>query len=124
MKDKIIKTFGWYGTLAILLAYVLVSFSIINVADIWYQILNVTGAIGLIAISRHQKDYPSEVLNIIWAIIAIIAILKIVDDRFDGMEKRFNIIDQKFDLIDKNMVNRYEFQSLAIRTGKLEESLK
>lgn len=73
-----IELFGWYGTVVIVLAYVLVSFSIITPTNIWYQVLNGTGALGIVLVSFHKKNYQPGVLNIIWTGIAVIAILKIV----------------------------------------------
>ena len=78
MKTKVIEAFGWYGTVAIILAYILVSFSIIDPTNIWYQLLNGTGALGIVVVSFHHKNYQPGVLNTIWAIIAIVAILNII----------------------------------------------
>jgi hypothetical protein len=77
MIKKLIDAFGWYGMAAILLAYVLVSFSVIGPNNIWYQVLNGTGAVGLVLVSLYKKAYQPGVLNIFWAIIAFIAIVKI-----------------------------------------------
>ena len=78
MKTKIIEVYGWYGTVAIVLAYALVSFSVIDTTNIWYQVLNGTGALGIVIVSFHHKNYQPGVLNVIWTIIAIIAIVKIL----------------------------------------------
>lgn len=76
--NKIIdEIIGWYGAAAILLAYALVSFNIFTGSSIWYQILNGTGAFGIVYISYKKKDYSPCVLNIFWAIIALIAIIRI-----------------------------------------------
>lgn len=75
---KSIVWFGWYGAVAILLAYGLVSFSVIQPTNIWYQILNGTGALGIVAISFYKKAYQPGVLNIIWTVIAVVAIFKII----------------------------------------------
>jgi hypothetical protein len=78
MKNNIIpEIIGWYGTVAIVTAYALLSFNIISSSNIWYQILNGTGALGIVYISLKKKDYQPGVLNIIWAIIALIAIINI-----------------------------------------------
>lgn len=69
---------GWYGTGAVLAAYVLVSFSLIPSDGIAYQLLNLTGAIGIIIIAAYKKVVQSVVLNIVWCIVAIIAIINIV----------------------------------------------
>jgi len=78
MKTKYIELFGWYGTVVIVLAYVLVSFSILDATNIWYQILNGTGALGIVFVSFHKKNYQPGVLNIIWTAIAVIAIIKML----------------------------------------------
>jgi len=74
----LIELFGWYGTVAIILAYALVSFSFIEATSIWYQLLNATGALGIVAVSFHKKTYQPGVLNIIWTVIALIAIVRIL----------------------------------------------
>ncbi len=69
---------GWYGTVAIVLAYILVSFDFTPPSSLLYQILNATGAIGIVYISFKKKAYQPGVLNIIWAVIAGIAIIQIL----------------------------------------------
>lgn len=76
MNKKSANLLGWYGTAAILLAFALISFSVVNPNDIVYQLLNLSGAIGLAIETFRKKDYQPGVLNIIWAIIALIAITK------------------------------------------------
>lgn len=69
---------GWYGTIAIVLAYALLSFNIISSNMLIYQILNGTGALGIVLISLKKKAYQPGVLNIIWVVIAVIAIINIL----------------------------------------------
>ncbi|OGK13517.1 hypothetical protein A3A93_00310 [Candidatus Roizmanbacteria bacterium RIFCSPLOWO2_01_FULL_38_12] len=78
MKQRVIEIIGWYGTIAIVGAYALVSFSFIQSNSILYQLLNLTGAIGIALISLYKKAYQPGVLNIIWTIIALVAIIKII----------------------------------------------
>ena len=75
---KFIELFGWYGTIAIVTAYALVSFSILQSTDIAYQLLNATGALGIVLISFYKRAYQPGVLNIIWTIIAVAAIINIL----------------------------------------------
>ena len=78
MTKKILdEIIGWYWTISIVLAYALLSFEIISSNNIIYQGLNGTGAIGIVYISFKKKAYQPGVLNIIWAIIALISIVKI-----------------------------------------------
>ncbi len=60
---------------AILLAYVLVSFKAISANGYAYQLLNLTGAIGIVTISLVKKVIQSVALNVIWAMIALAAII-------------------------------------------------
>ena len=69
---------GWYGTVAIVLAYALVSFYVIGSNNIVYQLLNFTGALGIILISVSKKTYQPAALNMMWAIIALIALSRII----------------------------------------------
>jgi hypothetical protein len=79
MKEKIIdEALGWYGTFAILLAYALVSLGILSSQTFIYQILNGTGALGIVYISFKKRAYQPGILNIIWAIIALIALIKLL----------------------------------------------
>lgn len=72
------ELFGWYGTVAIIGAHALVSFSILQSNSLLYQLLNLTGAVGIVVVSLNKKVYQSGVLNIIWTVIALVAILKIL----------------------------------------------
>ncbi len=78
MKKTLLEIFGWYGALAIILAYGLVSFSILSSSSIWYQLLNATGAIGILTISFYRRAFQPAILNTVWAIVAIIAIINII----------------------------------------------
>ncbi len=78
MKKTLIEIFGWYGAIAIILAYGLVSFSVLPSNSIWYQILNGTGAIGILVDAFYKRDLQPAILNTIWAIVAIIAIVNII----------------------------------------------
>jgi hypothetical protein len=78
MNKTFINILGWYGTLAIVIAYVLVSFSFILPNSMLFQVLNGTGAIGIVIISLYKKAYQPAVLNIIWTLVALIAIINIL----------------------------------------------
>ncbi len=73
---SLIELCGWYGALAILAAYTLVSFGIMEPASVWYQILNATGALGIVVVSFYKRAYQPGVLNIVWMLIALIALAR------------------------------------------------
>ncbi len=79
MNQKIIdESIGWYGTCAIVLAYALLSFDFLSPSTFLYQILNGTGALGIVYISFKKKAYQPGFLNVIWAVIALIAIIRLL----------------------------------------------
>jgi hypothetical protein len=77
MNKKIVEeAIGWFGTVAILGAYALLSFNLLSPQMIIYQVLNCTGALGIVYISLRKKAYQPGVLNMIWSIIALTAIVR------------------------------------------------
>ena len=76
MNDGRIEIIGWYGTSAILVAYFLVSMSLVQPSGIVYQMLNITGAAGLIIETWKKKDLQPLALNVVWIIIAIVALAR------------------------------------------------
>lgn len=77
-KHKIIELIGWYGVLAILIAYFLISFRFVESSSLIYQLLNFSGAIAIMIDAIVDKNYQPVFLNIIWAIVALVVILTIV----------------------------------------------
>jgi hypothetical protein len=75
---KSIEIFGWYGVVAILAAYALISFSVFDANNFWYQILNVTGSAGLTAVALTKKDTQLVLANGAWAVIALVILIKII----------------------------------------------
>lgn len=71
----LIEIAGWYGMIAILIGYALISFQIISSQSFLYHFLNGTGALGLAGYAYHKKDYPTSILNLIFGAIAVIALV-------------------------------------------------
>ena len=72
-----IEILGWYGAIAILAAYALVSFGELSPQSLWYHILNGTGALAIATHAFVKKDYQPALLNVIWMLIAIFALAAI-----------------------------------------------
>ena len=67
---------GWYGTVILLIAYGLSSFNILGPKDSLYQILNSTGALGIAYISFKRRAYQPAILNVVWFLIALMALIR------------------------------------------------
>ena len=75
---KVSGVLGWYGVVATIAAYVFVSFLILSPTSIFYQLLNFTGALGITIETYYRKDYQPFWLNLIWMLIALVAIINVV----------------------------------------------
>lgn len=80
--DTLISVYGWYGVFAIVTAYFLNSFGALK-SGLTYQLLNLTGAIGIVVVSLQKEAYPPAGLNTIWALIAAVSIGRILLKRRD-----------------------------------------
>ena len=78
MNKKAAELLGWYGTVAILGSYALVSMDVIAATSLTYQLLNLTGAVGILVISLRKGVKQSVALNAFWAAIAVVAIVRII----------------------------------------------
>lgn len=72
------ETLGWYGAAAILIAYALASFNIIDVHETFYLVLNFTGAIGILTVATAKHVRQSMLINAFWALMAVIALVRII----------------------------------------------
>ncbi|MEK6760543.1 MAG: hypothetical protein AABX93_01320 [Nanoarchaeota archaeon] len=78
MRELIDGSIGWLGTFLVLFAYILISFGYLSSSAISYQWLNLLGAFGIMYIAFKKKVYQSVTVNLVWGIIAAIAIIKIL----------------------------------------------
>jgi hypothetical protein len=76
--SKMTELLGWYGAAAILVAYTLVSTGVISPHSWQYQLLNLTGSLGILAISLAKHAKQPAVLNIVWAAVALVALVGMV----------------------------------------------
>ena len=76
--DAIITTIGWIGSLEVIAAYALNSLQKIKSDSLLFQGLNLTGSAFLIINSLYKEAYPFTFINSVWAIIAIVALFKIL----------------------------------------------
>lgn len=75
--DLFINILGWIGSVEVLAAYGLNSYQKIKSDSILFYVLNLTGGLLLIVYSVYKEAFPNAFINIVWVIIAIIALLKV-----------------------------------------------
>lgn len=73
-----IQIIGWLGVVLILGSYTALTFGLTSAASAWYQLTNLLGAIGIIIETAIRRDPQPMVLNIIWAIVALIGLLTVL----------------------------------------------
>ena len=79
MKSKLlIDVAGWVGSIEVIAAYALNSYQFLSSDSILFQLLNLTGGVLLIINTIYHRAYPSAFINVIWVIIASIAIGRIL----------------------------------------------
>ena len=55
--SKHLKTiFGWYGAIALITGYILISFGVIDARSLPYQLLVLTGCLGIVIEALQKKD--------------------------------------------------------------------
>lgn len=77
MQRHIVQTLGWYGVGVILLAYALLNFGVWSASSTWYLLCNLTGAIAIAIEAGTKRDQQPMVLNIVWALVALVAIAQL-----------------------------------------------
>ena len=68
---------GWIGSFEIILAYALNSAQKIDSKSMHYQMLNLTGGAFLIVNTVYYGAFPSAFINVVWFIIAALAIINV-----------------------------------------------
>lgn len=71
-----IEILGWIGSIEVLIAYGLNAYQKIRSDSRSFYLLNLTGGIFLIVYTIYKEAYANAFINVVWVIIAAIAILK------------------------------------------------
>jgi hypothetical protein len=75
--DLFINVLGWIGSIEVLAAYGLNSYQKIKSDSILFYVLNLTGGLLLIIYSVYKEAFPNAFINIVWVIIALVALIKL-----------------------------------------------
>jgi hypothetical protein len=70
----VIDIIGWFGAIAILLAYAAVSRGLTQGTSFKFQLWNAIGSVCLLVNSTYYRAFPSSFVNFVWIGIAIVAI--------------------------------------------------
>ncbi len=74
--QPLLAIIGWVGVVAVLLAYMLNSFGVLQTNQPLYFALNLVGSLTLLIEAYIHHDIPPVLLNIIWAIIAMVGLVR------------------------------------------------
>lgn len=70
-----VELLGWYGTAAITGAYLSLSAGWLD-AGALYQALNLSGALGIVAVCAAKRAWQPMTLNLVWSAVALFALLR------------------------------------------------
>lgn len=74
----LVEVLGWYGFIALLVAYGMVSLNFVPSRSLAYQLLNLSGSVGLAILTFFKKAYQNTLLNVVWGAISIAALIQLV----------------------------------------------
>src|SRR3989304_4452993 len=77
-RKVLLEAAGWYGLVATLSAYGLISNGIVGSTSVAYHLLNLTGALALATTVWRKRAWPLVVLNLVWMAIAVLALARII----------------------------------------------
>jgi hypothetical protein len=75
MLISIVDLVGWIGAVFVLCAYLGIISKRLKTNSLVYLFLNLFGAAGILVNAFYYRAYPSAILNVAWAIIALYGIV-------------------------------------------------
>lgn len=76
--SKFTELLGWYGMLALIGAYFMVSFGFVLAEGPIFQLLNLTGGLALVVFAFSKKATQLAILNIFWAMVGVAAVVRLI----------------------------------------------
>ncbi|MGA2625966.1 MAG: hypothetical protein ABSF63_02760 [Candidatus Bathyarchaeia archaeon] len=73
-----VEILGWYGLIAVVIAYGSVSLNFVSPNTYVYQFLNLSGSVGLGLVAFVKRAYQNGVLNVVWGAIAVVALIRLI----------------------------------------------
>lgn len=78
MKSRILEISGWIGVILVLSSYALLSLGIVDGQSLIYHGLILVGSLGLVVISWYKRVFQPALLNIVFCVLAVVAIIRIL----------------------------------------------
>ncbi|WP_240197156.1 CBU_0592 family membrane protein [Nonomuraea lactucae] len=75
--DLLLHAIGWIGAGLLVFGYGMVSTSRMSGDSAHYQVLNLAGSAALMVNSAYNDAWPSAGLNLIWAAIGVVSLVKL-----------------------------------------------
>jgi hypothetical protein len=75
--DKHFELIGWLGFILIVSAYLFLTIKLLEVNSVHYHLMNLTGALCMVANAKYKRAKPLLWLNIVWALVAIVGLLQL-----------------------------------------------
>lgn len=75
--NRLIEGLGWMSVAAIVGGYAATTFDLLETDSVMYLCLNLFGAVGIIISSLDNKNYQPIVLNVVWAVIAGVGLMRV-----------------------------------------------
>ncbi|WP_336210411.1 CBU_0592 family membrane protein [Nonomuraea sp. LPB2021202275-12-8] len=76
--DLVIAALGWIGAALLVAGYGMVSTSRMSGDGLAYQLINLVGSVSLMVNSAYNDAWPSAGLNLVWAAIGVMALVKLL----------------------------------------------
>ncbi|ULQ55007.1 hypothetical protein KJS94_10190 [Flavihumibacter rivuli] len=76
-KELLLEIIGWLGGGSVMIAYMLNAFRLLDAGSPVYLLVNIIGSILLAYYTYCKKAFPNLVLNLVWALVAILALMGI-----------------------------------------------
>lgn len=77
MTDKRFEQVGWIGFILIVSAYLLITIKYLDASSKVYHLMNLSGALCMVANARHNHAKPLFWLNVVWSLVAVIGLLQV-----------------------------------------------
>jgi len=82
--EAVIEVLGWLGAVLLVIAYAIVSSERVHGRSKLYQSLNIAAGVLLGVNTAWHHAWPSMVVNVIWVVIAAIALMPVLARRADA----------------------------------------